>query len=330
MVGKTQSNINIIGVAHREGGRSFWKKLLLHEYQQIEISLKIASELKKADFLIFFIGTESALLPMLTAKLLRKKVAVMLVGNPYKVAEVTKGALGKILSMRKAKFTFNMMLSNKIIVYSKSIIKERGLEQFQAKIFFAPEHFIDLGLFNARKKISERTCLVGYIGRLSEEKGVLNFVKAIPGIIDAKKDVTFLVGGDGHLANEVKSLLVGNNIQAKVKMVGWISHEDLSAYLNELTLLVLPSFTEGLPNIMLEAMACGTPVLASSVGAIPDVIIDGENGFLLSNNSTENMVSRIMEIINRTDLQNISNNARKTIEEEFSYRDAVKKFSNIL
>jgi len=60
-----------------------------------------------------------------------------------------------------------------------------------------------------------------------------------------------------------------------------VDHQELTGYLNEFKVLILPSYTEGLPGVILEAMACGTPVLITGVGSIPDIIDDHVNGFLL-------------------------------------------------
>ena len=87
------------------------------------------------------------------------------------------------------------------------------------------------------------------------------------------------------------------NLNNKVELTGWIPHDELPDYSNMLKLIVLPSYTEGLPNIMLEVMACGTPVLATPVGAIPDVINDGENRFLMENNSQECIAENVITSI---------------------------------
>jgi glycosyltransferase involved in cell wall biosynthesis len=106
-------------------------------------------------------------------------------------------------------------------------------------------------------------------------------------------------------------------LTARVDLPGWISHDDLPGYLNQLRLLVLPSYTEGLPNIMLEAMACGTPVLATPVGAIPDVIIDGKTGFIMENNSPECIAENVIRALNSPDLERIAENGRRFVEENF-------------
>ena len=74
------------------------------------------------------------------------------------------------------------------------------------------------------------------------------------------------------MKDNIEAYLVKNNLSDTVKLTGWIPHGELPKYLNELKLLVVPSYTEGLPNIVLEAMACGTPILETSVGGIPDFI----------------------------------------------------------
>ncbi|MDI6867848.1 MAG: glycosyltransferase family 4 protein [Methanoculleus sp.] len=95
-------------------------------------------------------------------------------------------------------------------------------------------------------------------------------------------------------------------------------------------LLVLPSYTEGLPNIMLEAMACGTPVLATPVGAIPDVIIDGKTGFIMENNSPECIADNVVRALEHPDLEQIAEAGRRFVEENFSFEKTVENWKEIL
>jgi glycosyltransferase involved in cell wall biosynthesis len=116
----------------------------------------------------------------------------------------------------------------------------------------------------------------------------------------------------------------------KVKLAGWIPNDKITEYLNELKLLVIPSYTENMPNIILEAMACGTPVLANAVGGIPDVITDGINGFLMADNSPECIAENIIRALNYPNLQQISDNASEFVRKEFSLGKAVDKYRHAL
>jgi len=95
-------------------------------------------------------------------------------------------------------------------------------------------------------------------------------------------------------------------------------------------LLVVPSYVEGLPNIVLESMACGTPVLATPVGGIPDVIRDRETGFIMEDNSPECIAKNVERALNHPALEQITINARALIEKEYSYEASVERYRNML
>ncbi len=128
----------------------------------------------------------------------------------------------------------------------------------------------------------------------------------------------------------IEASLQKGGVTARVDLPGWISHDDLPAYLNHLRLLVLPSYTEGLPNIMLEAMACGTPVLATPVGAIPDVIIDGKTGFIMENNSPECIAENVARALASPDLEEIAEAGRRFVEENFTFERVVERWKEVL
>ena len=323
---KEDKRIHIYGIRHESGANTI-TRVVNFIYTQLRISYELTKISKNIDIWIFFIGGEGLLLPMLTARLLGTKVILALAGFPTKLSQIRKDPLSKPANLLSK---INLILSNKIIVYSKSIVEERGLEKHKNKICIAHKHFLDFDKFKVKKQFANRKNIIGYVGGLSTIKGVLNFVHTIPKVLEKENEIKFVIGGDGVLFNEIKEFISKNKLNDKVKLVGWIPHDELPDYLNELKLVILPSYTEGLPNLMLEAMACGTPVLATSVGAIRDVIKDGETGFILEDNSPECIAENVIRVLNYPNLDIIVKNARKLVGKEFTYEAAVGKYRRIL
>jgi glycosyltransferase involved in cell wall biosynthesis len=186
-----------------------------------------------------------------------------------------------------------------------------------------------MGIFNVQKPINRRSNKIGFIGRLSVEKGILEFVQATIKLIKTNSmEMTIIIGGDGELKNQIEQSI--HDYRNKIEVLDWIPHESLGQYLNDMKLLVIPSYTEGLPNIMLEAMACGTPVLATPVGSIPDYIIDRETGFIMETNKPDCIVSNIIRSLSNPSLEQIAEKAHIIIENEFSFKKAKEKYGEIL
>ena len=93
---------------------------------------------------------------------------------------------------------------------------------------------------------------------------------------------------------------------------------------------MVPSYREGLPNIILEAMACGCVVAATAVGGIPDVVVDGHTGFILSDNSPDTIARELAEMMHNDALLNISENAVELIAGEYIFKATVERYSRIL
>lgn len=301
---------------------------------QLKMSYRLARVASQVDIVIFFIGGSGLLLPMLAAKLRRKKTIIVAASSE---AVVSRNVYGKSLGGLGGLITYgivsvlerlNYQLCDNLVVYSPILVQQFGLERYKRKISIAHKHFLDFGKFKVDKLLRERDNLVGYVGRLSQEKGILNFMEAIPKVMETTYDAAFLIVGAGQLRPQVEEY--ANKPSNNVKYAGWVPHDELPGYLNKLKLLVLPSYTEGLPNIMLEAMACGTPVLATPVGATPDIIKDGQTGFIMENNSPECIAKNIVRALDDPNLEQMAGNARALVETEFTFEKAVERYRNIL
>lgn len=281
---------------------------------------------KNIDNWIVFLG-ESNFTILLLLKLLNKRVSLLLAGSTITDQKLNSHQL---FTVTKFNITMSYYLAHTIILYSTCLIHKWNLQKFCNKIEIAPRHYLNFKKYSVTAPLHGRPLLIGYIGRLSVEKGVLNLIRAIPAIFNRQEDSRIFIGGDGDLKDSIQASLREGGVTARVDLPGWISHDDLPRYLNQLRLLVLPSYTEGLPNIMLEAMACGTPVLATPVGAIPDVIIDGKTGFIMENNSPECIAENVIRALNSPDLEEIAEAGRRFVEEHFTFEKVVENWKKVL
>ena len=293
---------------------------------QTKASMLLIKTTKEVDCWFFF-GGQRSVVPIVLAKLFHKRVIIVMVGSAVKECLLSQDRYLKFVRILSST---SLSLADKIIVYSSNLVQEWDLESYQQKILIAHRHFLDFETFTVTTPLASRPPLIGYIGRLSGEKGVQHFAQALPTILDDRQDLRVLIGGDGQLKESIEASLQEEGLTARVDLPGWISHDDLPRYLNQLRLLVLPSYTEGLPNIMLEAMACGTPVLATPVGAIPDVIIDGKTGFIMENNSPECIATNVMRALSSPDLEQVGEAGRRLVEENYTFEKVVENWRWVL
>ena len=229
---------------------------------QIKLVLLLGARSRKIKYeIIMFLRPYP--LPMLFTRLIGKKV-IRYQGGVASKEPGSIGFLSRLLIEEPAAF-----LSHKIIIQSKSCLEFQNLTRYRKKV--AIGNFpIDTQLFKCQKELKERENIIGYIADLTENKGVRNFLDAI--LILRNKDFKFIIGGGGSLLEEIRKKIDESDLTDMVKLAGWIPHDEMPTYLNKLKLLILPSSSEGIPTILLEAMLCGTPILATSVGGIPAII----------------------------------------------------------
>jgi glycosyltransferase involved in cell wall biosynthesis len=307
-------------------GTNIIEKMVNNILLQFKITLCIFKRRKSITTWVFFLDSHAFILPVFGAKLLGSKIVFPLAASIKGSAKAQNNWLNNIMMLFES-ITFDF--ADFIILYSRNLISSWDLDQYSSKILIAHEHFLDFKAFTVTTPLSDRPPLIGYIGRLSGEKGVQHFARALPAILSDQKNLRVLIGGNGQLRDSIAASL-HEGIAARVDLPGWISHDDLPGYLNQLRLLVLPSYSEGLPNIMLEAMACGTPVLATPVGAVLDVIIDGKTGFIMENNSPECIAENVMRALEHPGLERIAEAGRRFVEENFTFDKAVENWEYIL
>lgn len=141
------------------------------------------------------------------------------------------------------------------------------------------ESGIDLDIFKPKSSIRNGNSLViGYFGRMSPEKNPLGFVSLAEYLHQALPELQFVMFGEGEMSGAVKARIGAGPAADVIQFGGYVDHA--SAALAQLDVLVVPSKLDGRPNVIMEANACGVPVIGAPVGGIPELIQPGSNGFL--------------------------------------------------
>ena len=184
-----------------------------------------------------------------------------------------------------------------------------------AKLTVIPNGTPDMGL-RERRWTGWR---IGMIGSISPEKGQVEFLRAAAILAREFKDARFVLCGAPVSPQGNYFRMVEKYVDfLPVDLLGWRDH--VGQVLAELDLLVIASKAEGMPRVMLEAFSAGVPVVAFPVGGIPEVITDGETGFLVKERTSKALAARIREIIllGQGPLRRVANHARREWERKYT------------
>jgi glycosyltransferase involved in cell wall biosynthesis len=173
--------------------------------------------------------------------------------------------------------------------------------------------------------------LIGSIGRIVEGKGQKEFVLVAKEILEKKQNIKFVITGDAKTGPDayfknVKELAASNNLDESLIFTGW--REDVKNVLSALDIFVFTSTTyaEGLPNIIIEAMALAKPVVSTRIAGPADIVVDGKTGFLVPAGDIRTMANKIIYLLEHPDIaRRMGEEGRKRAEELFDIKKQVKK-----
>ncbi len=177
----------------------------------------------------------------------------------------------------------------------KVITISNGVDGSKFNISIDKEHKKDeLGIKN-------KGPIIGLASRLSEEKGVKYLISAMPKIINNYPDCCLIIAGNGHLKKELQDYTIKLGVRENIVFIG--SRIDMPELFNLFDLVVLPSISEGMPMVLLEAMAAGCPIVATEVGGVPAIIQHDHNGSLVKPGDPDALVSAILRLIGDKELR---------------------------
>ncbi|MFO0968199.1 MAG: glycosyltransferase [Gemmataceae bacterium] len=171
--------------------------------------------------------------------------------------------------------------------------------------------------------------IVGSAGRLSPEKGFGLLVQAARRLAPRWPDVGFVHFGDGPLRGEMAQAIFVAGLEDRFILAGF--HTDVGRYLPHLDLCVLPSYTEGLPVILLEAFAAGVPAVATAVGGTPEVIDDGADGILVPSGAVDALGAGIERLLGDEALRRgMGERGRSKVREQFTFAAMSAAYQQVL
>ena len=171
-----------------------------------------------------------------------------------------------------------------------------------------------------------------YLGRLSKEKGILNLIEAIGDIPNAK----LLIAGDGPERERIEAYISEHKLDGRITLLGYQNQDSIHKYITNSRFVVIPSIcNENCPYSVLEAMEIGKPIVASRIGGIPELIADGENGYLYKADDINELKEKLMLMLDNDDKVNrFAQKSRELYESYYSpdsyYNELIKIYNKVM
>lgn len=242
---------------------------------------------------------------------------------------------------------YNFLLKHvpkKIIALSKEVKrhtqKELNLGEDRISLIYNASDLSRLNLsVNKQEKkrefgIDKNCYVVGTVGRLVELKGYPYLIKAASLILqEFPEKLKFLIVGDGYMLYELKRLAKGLGIADKIIFAG--QRLDVPEILHIFDIFVLSSYYEGLPRSIIEAQACGVPVVATNVGGVPEVVANDKTGILVSPKDEKAIARAVIDLLtNKDKARRMGDAGRELVQKQFDAPVFIKKteelFENLI
>lgn len=253
----------------------------------------------------------------------------------YSVHNKWGGSLHHLLDKAMSRFTdaiipFSYAVRNYLITTEK--IKERYIEiPIYAGIDidrFSQTKEGEVAALKSELQIKECRNVLGYIGNINVEKGLEILIKSVKKLSYDFSDLTCLIIGEGPDEAYLKKMATDHGIQNHIKFLG--HRHDIASLLKTMTVFVLPSFREGLPLVIAEAMASFCPVVATNIDGIPEIITNNKNGLLVPPNNEEELARAIKKLLTSPGLRKeLSLKGYETATGTFSVSTMVEKYDRL-
>lgn len=269
---------------------------------------------------LLVLSMQSHLISIVVAKILRKKIIIRLSEDPIGATIYSENKLNSYLVLLGKIILYNfcdgiVAISSKTKASLLKFVKKKKI-----KLIYNP--YINKILPNKKLTPKNNTCL--FIGRFVHQKNIFMLLDVIHKINYINKiNLKLIILGKGPLKNLIKKKIIYLNLQNICSVVTWSSNVD--KYYKQAKFLILPSFYEGLPNVLIDATNHRVPILATNVSGVSDILLNGKGGFISKINK-ESLKNKVLFILRNYNLAiKKSNYAKKKIR-RFEVNRNCKKY----
>lgn len=162
-----------------------------------------------------------------------------------------------------------------------------------------------------------------FLGRLGERKGTFDLLKAIPKVLESIPDATFYLGGDGEVEKCIE-LVRRTRIESHIHFLGWVRDAEKESYFRKCSVFILPSYHEGMPMSVLEAMSYGLATISTNTGGIPQIIENGVDGIRVNAGDINEISDSLINVLNsKAERERLGKAGRRKIEQKFNAKNNI-------
>ncbi len=189
---------------------------------------------------------------------------------------------------------------------------------------------VEIGRFRPVKRLANPKVKILFIGRLIPRKGFQRVVQALPKLRTlARQPFEVEVVGAGGFRSSLGELAEQLSVSDLIRYVGPVPYEKLPESYQYADIFVLTSLSEGMPSVILEAMGCGLPIVASDVGGNNEIVREGENGYLITGDNTEALASRLAQLVNDEGLRGGMGKRSRELSLQYDWKNIMEKYDSL-
>ena len=191
-------------------------------------------------------------------------------------------------------FTHSIWQDAAVRVAVSAYTRELALQNYSQEILVIPNG-VDVNALKPESVQINHPPVIVFAGRLMPQKAPLQVVRALREVTDLPWKCVMI--GDGPLLPDVKKMIAEANLEARFTFTGWIKPEDVMKWLDQSDILFMPSLSEGLPVVGVQALAKGLAIIASRVGGFVDLVDEARNGYLVERENTSNFSWKLRDLL---------------------------------